>query len=831
MNRTRRRAARRLRLRPRTGPISREGFSAMFRRGPGTGGPVLLPPSALSPRLRHPQNLVLPLHLQRSSFAMMLRLLPLFVILTASATPAAAAASPSAPDSPLSRVNTFIGTEGEGLVHPGASLPFGYMQPGPETGPGSGSTGYKFRNQIVAFSQQRISGMGGPILGEISVFPLTGEVANPSQVISTGKSRERATPGYYTVTLAPWNVTVELTPGRRIAYHRHTFPAHERARVLFDVGHCLYGIRDAAPPSGSPFRSWSSAYPIGGEFTLDPAKREISGRMTYAGGRSTREPWTVYFAARFDTTPTALYTWSDSSSLQRAPATIPTIVTGAEIGAIFELASLAEQQIETRVAVSWRSVEHARAYLEEESSVSFDAARAHAASLWQETLSRIELSGATREQARLFYTALYRAHLTPNDWTGEAPLPYGDAPYYENILCLWDTFRTPYPLLTLLRPDVIADIVNTLLAHYRVKGWTGDAHSAHQFEHVQNGSNADVVIADAYVKKIPGIDWSSAYTAIRKNAFEEFDPTGQSRPYQGRFRLHDYLQHRYLPTDSTSLHATQAVSRTLEYAHNDHAVLTLACDFGTPSDVAVLQDRALWYRNLFDSSVGFFRGRSVSGAWHSPFDPLLHETGRQYYEGHAWTWLWYVPHDPAGLIELLGGDTAFVEKLRTACEAYYEPYNEPGMLQTYLFIHAGRPDLTQHYSRYALRHFNLSVMGLPGNDDSGTTSAWLVWTMLGLYPNAGQDFYYLGSPSFPEATLHLPSGKRIVLRAPATSSFNRYVAGVKLNGQPLDRAWVRHAELIDGAILEFDMVESPTDWGRSNRPPSYSIQAKLRDPS
>lgn len=715
----------------------------------------------------------------------------------------------------VEHVNPIIGTEGGGNVFPGPSLPFGYAQPGPDTGTGSNAGGFKNNKTINAFSQQHLSGMGGPVLGQFSVFPFTGDVADPANISATGKSQQSATPGYYTVTLQPWDVKVELTASHKVGYHRHTFPASDRARILFDVGHCLFGDKPG----------WHSAAPVAGEVTLDPVKREVSGRMTYRGGRSTREPWTAYFVARFDATPAAVYTWADSPELRPGS----TAATGAEIGALIEFPTTAGQVVNTRVAVSWRSVEQARATLDAEGDATFDTVRARARDVWEETLGRVEVEGGTPEQLRLFYTALYRAHLTPNDWTGEAPAAYGDAPYYENILCLWDTYRTPYPLLTLLAPERVTGIVNTLLAHHRVKGWTGDAHSVHQYEHVQNGSAADIVIADAYVKKLPGIDWPAAYAAIRKNAFEDPDPAVETRPLVGRFRLNDYLTHGYLPTDATrSYHAVQSVSRTLEYVHNDSAVLTLARDLGSPADVAALEKRSLWYKNLFDPATGFMRGKNAAGEWLQPFDPLKTETGRQYYEGHAWTWLWHVPHDPQGLINLFGGDAPFVEKLATACERHYQAYNEPGMLQTYLFIHAGRPDLTQHYARHAQRHFTTAANGLPGNDDSGTTSAWLVWTMLGLYPNAGQDFYYIGSPVFPKATIHLPSGKKIVLRAPATSSYARYIQSARLDGRPLDRAWLRHAELIDGATLDFDLAGTPAKWGAGVRPPSVSAPAAAR---
>jgi predicted alpha-1,2-mannosidase len=325
------------------------------------------------------------------------------------------------------------------------------------------------------------------------------------------------------------------------------------------------------------------------------------------------------------------------------------------------------------------------------------------------------------------------------------------------------------------------------------------------------------------VKKLPGVDWKRAYAAIRKNAFVDQNPAADNRPDRGRYRLDDYRRYHYLPTDVSDYKAITAVSRTLEYVHNDFSVLTLAREFGTPADIADLEGRMLWYKNLWDeSSGGFMRGKRKDGTWLDPFDPLREETGKHYYEGHAWTWSWYVPHDTQGLINLHGGTEAFVKKLTTACEKHYEPYNEPGMLQTYLFIHAGRPDLTQQFVRSALRYFSSKPNGLPGNDDSGTTSGWLVWSLMGLYPNAGQDYYYIGSPSFTRSTIKLPAGKKLVISAPAASPENKYIASATLNGKPWNQAWLRHADLINGAVLELEMVPTPTDWGTKVLPPSYS---------
>jgi len=712
---------------------------------------------------------------------------------------------------PVDCVDPFIGTRGDGNVFAGATLPFGFVQPGPDTGPGSGASGYDHHKPINGFSQQHISGLGGPIYGEISLLPVTGDISDPSNVFSSGKSLEAASPGYYAVTLAPWNVKVELTCTRHVAFHRYTFPANSQSRILLNAGHCLYGTS----------ANWASAKPVGGEVQIDPAQREVSGYMVYRGGRSTEKPWKVYFAARFDAAFATFSPWSDGGWLPQGAAS----AQGAGIGFSLNFITTAGQVIQSKIAISWRSIAQARARLDQElPGWDFDAVHAAARAAWRGILGRIEIAGGSADNLRLFYTALYHMHISPNDWTGESPERYGDLRYYENLLCLWDTFRGVMPLYTLIEPQVSADIVNTLLNFYTIDGWTGDAHSAHQYEHVQNGSNADVVIADAYAKDLPGVDWLKAYQAIRKNAFEDANPGATSRPKTGRFRLTDYLRFGYLPTDAAANTDVQGVTRTIEYAYDDFCVLSLARKYGTAEDIRSLGGRILWYKNLWDtSSGGFMRGRTRFGAWYEPFDPLNGETGKQYYEGHAWTWMWYVPHDQQGLINLLGGDGAFIGKLSTACEQHYEAYNEPGLLQPYLFIHAGRPDLTQHILPDLMKNFTTANDGLPGNDDSGAISGWLVWTMLGIYPNAGQDFYYLCRPAFPKVRIHLANGHELLISAADATTEKRYIVSARLDGQPWNQAWIRHRDLINASSLDFDLTTNPSPWGRNPRPPSVSV--------
>jgi len=322
----------------------------------------------------------------------------------------------TAPRAPIDEVDVFIGTAGEGNVYLGVSLPFGFVQPGPDTGPGSGAAGYKFDMPIVGFSQQDISGMGGPMYGQISLMPLTGALHTPSNIVAAGKLREAASPGFYSVTLAPWDVKVELTATSHVALHRHTFPAHAQSRVVLDVGHCLYG-------TGA---SWSSAKPIGGDFSIDATEREVSGHMTYQGGRSDKRTWKVFFVLQLDSDFDSVQTWVDEEITTGAQQR-----SGSNIGAVFTLRTRAEQVVNSKIALSYRSIDQARSTIARQApGWDFQTVRAQARDTWSWALGRITIEGGTPDQRAQFYTALYRMHLTPNDWTGEAPQRYGSRVYF-----------------------------------------------------------------------------------------------------------------------------------------------------------------------------------------------------------------------------------------------------------------------------------------------------------------------------------------------------------------------------------------------------------------
>jgi len=437
-------------------------------------------------------------------------------------------------------------------------------------------------------------------------------------------------------------------------------------------------------------------------------------------------------------------------------------------------------------------------------------------------LKKIEVKGISEKDSRIFYTALYHSMLTPSDWTGENPLFDYKRPYYEDFLCIWDIFRTVSPLLTLISTQRHTDMLNTLLDIYKQDGWLPDAHSALQREHIQVGTNADVLFADAYVKGLKGIDYNLAYEAMKRNA--EDTSSQNTKVYSaGRIGLASYKKLHYVAADAPFRGRRMTVSRTLEYVYNDFCVYQLAKGLNKTEDAARYKGRTTWYKNHWDNSLKLMRGKNMDGSWITPFNTAKYETGINFYEGHAYTWTYTAPHDVKGLIDLFGGKKAFVDSLTYAVSNHYEAYNEPGMLQVYLFVWAGRPDLTQKFVRKAAaEHFTDSDNGLPGNDDSGTTSAWYVWSRLGIFPVAGQNIYIIGSPSAPQSTMHLESGKDVGIIAHNASEKNIYIQSAKLNGKKYEKAFFTHDDIKNGAKFEFEMGAASSGWGSKYAPPSLS---------
>jgi predicted alpha-1,2-mannosidase len=731
--------------------------------------------------------------------------------------------APSRTTTPLTPyVDPFVGADAGGNTVPGAAVPFGFANPSPDTVPNPDpnhwdTSGYESDREITGFSQTHVSGTGGEgKYGNFRVTPQAGSVA-PADLASP-KRDERAEPGYYAVTLTKPDVRAELTATRLVAVHRYTFNTSARSHILIDAGSVVY----TGGGSGRRQR------PIATRAVVASPDR-IEGSGSFVGGWNP-SPYTLHFCARFSRPFASYGTWR-AGEVHAGAGTVSGEQTSAGAYATFDTDAV--RSVEVKIGVSFISPEKACANVENETrGAGFDEVRRRASRLWEDALSKIVVEGGTDDARRIFYTALYRSQYAPHDLSGENAWWRSAEPHYEDFYALWDTFRTLHPLLTLIQPARQRDMLRSLVDTYRHTGWMPDSRVAGSNGMTQGGSNSDVLVADAIVKGVGGVDYKTAYRAMLRNAEEE-----SPRPlYEGR-EVSEYKSRGYLST----LHERSA-SRTLEYAYDDFCLAQVAGKLGRVGERRKYLARSRNWANLWDGETKSIRPREPDGGWMTPFDktklymldyPRFTWLSAPYYEGSAYQYSTFVPHDVRGLIERAGGDAAFVawldaffgeskdEGLRP--EGLYTHGNEPDLLAPYLYTHAGRADKTQARVRLLMsREYRTGRAGLPGNDDSGTMSSWYVWNAVGLYPNAGQDFYYVGSPVFTRARINLGAGRAFTIVARGASSENLYVQGATLDGRKLARAWLTHAEVARGGTLFLDMGPRPSAWGGANRPPSPS---------
>ena len=697
----------------------------------------------------------------------------------------------------LSDVDVFIGAEGGGNTVPGAGVPFGFVSISPDTTHGD-SNGYDGWAPLVGFSATHVSGTGGASkYGNFRVTPTTGPV-DPKN-LAFHRTHEAASPGLYSVDLP--QIHVDLTATRMVAVERYAFTGLDPANLLIDV---------------------SSAIQLGGGGPKATAAHvdtnadgSISGWAKFTGGWN-GAPYTLYFDAVFDKTPAELGTWT---AVQGASSVEPGIHAAdggdqrahiaSRLGAYARFAP--GQTVTLKLAVSFVSVDQAKAHLAAEADgKDFTAVRDGALQQWRDVLSTIAIDGGTPDQRKQFYSALYRLHTMPHDLSGDNAWWTSDAPHYEDFYTLWDTFRTVHPLLTLIEPQRQRDMVRSLLDTYSHTGWLPDARVAGANGLVQGGTSGDVIIADAVVKHLGGFDLNLAYEAVKKDGDVEAD----DQLIAGR-ELKDYLALGYM-----SLSQTRSGTRTLEYAYDDFAVAEVARASGHADDAARFLKRSGNWRTLWDDKIGCIHPRYADGAWLENYDcdytypdSTTPWWDAPFYEGSGTQYSSYVPQDPNGLMERTGGKAAFVAWLDHLFDGHYDAGNEPDILAPYLYLYAGRPDRAADTLRKILaQDYHPTRRGLPGNDDSGTMSAWYVWNAIGIYPNAGQPLYYIGSPLFTKTVLRLEGGKTFTVLAPATSDANRYVVAAKLNGKVLDRAWLTHDEIVHGGTLELQMAAQPGTW-------------------
>ena len=740
------------------------------------------------------------------------------------AVPAVALSDP--PAGVIAEVDPFIGVDGDGNTMPGATVPFGFAKPSPDMAPATefrfDTSGYQSDKPIIGFSQTHVSGTGGESkYGNFRITPQVGAL-RPGALASP-KASEEATPGYYAVMLTGPGVKAELTATRLVAVHRYTFPPTKQARLLIDTGSVIFtggGAGRRQRPIATRTRI------VGGN--------RIEGTGHFIGGWNP-SPYTLHFTAEASRPFQDHGVWRGDISQSGEEA-----ITGEQgpAGAYLTFDTTRNRTVEIKIGLSFVSTDKAAQNIRSETGdAGFDEIRARASALWNDALSKISVEGGTRTQRMIFRTALYRAHHMPHDLTGENAWWRSDEPHYEDYYAIWDTFRTVHPLLTLIQPDRQRDMLRSLIDTYRHTGWLPDARVAGANGMVQGGSNADVLIADAFVKGLTGIDYETAYTAMVKNA--EVD---SPRPYYEGRELGDYPALGYL-----SSAYERSASRTLEYAYNDFAIAQVACGLGKAEDHRKYSARSRGWAKLWDPQTRAIRPRAADGSWMTPFDksrlymlenPRFTWMSAPYYEGSAYQYSTYVPHDVSGLIAKVGSAESFVRWLdvffRAAKsdaplrdEGLYSHVNEPDIHAAFLYIHAGRPDRTQdRVRRIMAEEYRTGRDGLPGNDDAGTISAWYAWNAIGLYPNAGQDHYYIGSPIFRRSTIKLGGGRTFVVRADASSDANRYIASATLNGAPLDRAWLRHSEIAAGGSLVLRMTDRSSNWGSAGPSPTLANAAR-----
>ncbi|HEX6070982.1 MAG TPA: glycoside hydrolase family 92 protein, partial [Longimicrobiaceae bacterium] len=389
--------------------------------------------------------------------------------------------------------------------------------------------------------------------------------------------------------------------------------------------------------------------------------------------------------------------------------------------------------------------------------------------------------------------------------------------YYDDF-SLWDTFRAVHPLLTLIAPERSAEMVRSLLAKAEQGGWLPIFPAWNSYTSAMIGDHAVTVAADAYLKGIRGFDAERMYEFMRRNATETPADSAEYRAGKGRRALESYLRHGYVPLEdpvNDAFHKQEQVSRTLEYAYDDFAVAQMAGALGKEDDRRLFLERAGNWRNVFDPVTRLVRGRYADGTWFSPFDPT--ERADFITEGSSWQYSWFVPHDVAGLIDAMGGREAFVVRLDSLFEhGLYWHGNEPNHHIPYLYAYAGQPWKVQQRVRQIMtEEYDAGPGGLSGNDDSGQMSAWYAFSAMGFYPVApGIPNYVLGSPLFARTTLHLAGGATFTIDAAGASALNPYIQSATLNGQPFDRSWISHEELLRGGTLSLQMGPEPNpSWG------------------
>lgn len=723
---------------------------------------------------------------------------------------------------PVDWVDPYIGTDYHGHVFLGASVPYGAVQLGPTNFVKGWDwcSGYHYSDSIVTgFSHTHLSGTGIGDLGDVLLMPYTGSVKvlpGRQEDISTGYAslyshdQESARPGYYQVKLLKYGINAELTASERVGFHRYTFPANDTARIIIDL---KAGIGWDRPTATS----------------LKQVDEHTFTGFRHSSGWAADQR--LFFAVKISEPV-------DAFQLFEADTLVENVAAGArQTKGVLTFSDALKKPVLVKVGISPVSEENALANVEAEiPHWDFDRVVREAREKWNRELSRISVKSTDTAQMRTFYTSMYHLMIAPalfndanGDYRGTDKKVYPD-PGFNNytIFSLWDTYRAAHPLFTIIDPERVNDFVKTMLTIYDQQGSLPVWHLMGNETGTMVGNHSIPVIADAWFKEIGDFDAEKAFQAMKNTATRD-DGDG----------LRWLTEMEYIPADKER----ESVSKAQEYAVDDWCIAQMARALGKVDDAALFDKRAGYYRHYFDPQVGFFRGKNLDGSWSQPFHPVftLHEQGN-YTEGNAWQYLWMVPHDVEGLISLLGGEQIFISRLDSlflvnselnegaspdisGLIGQYAHGNEPSHHTVYLYAFVGQQWKTAEKVRYILRNlYHDQPDGICGNEDCGQMSAWYIFSSLGFYPvNPANSAYVLGSPLFDEATLNLPGGKTFTVKAVDNLPENKYIQSATLNGQPYEKSFITHRDILNGGTLELQMGSQPNqNFGAApeNRPQS-----------
>jgi predicted alpha-1,2-mannosidase len=709
-------------------------------------------------------------------------------------------------------VNPFIGTASHGHVFLGANVPFGAVQLGPTnlTHGWDWCSGYNYADStIYGFAHTHLSGTGIGDLGDIAIMPVVGNVSMAKGVAGHNETGyyslfshedEKAVPGYYSVFLKRYGIKAELTATERVGFHQYHFPASDSAKIIIDL------------ESGIGWDQSVSTY-------IEKVNDTIIKGYRFSKGWAPNQK--IFFTAHFSK-PIKEFLVYDSSSL-----TGNKTGEGKKIRGVALFSTTKDEIIKMKVGISPVSTDNAEQNIRAEiTGWIFDEIVQKAKAAWNTELGKIKFVSTDTSRMKTFYTALYHTMIAPSvfndvnkDYRGTDDKIYRNASFINlTTFSLWDTYRATHPLYTLMQPERVNDMVNSMLAIYQQQGKLPIWHLVGNETNTMPGYSAVQVFVDAYLKGFRGFDTSLAWQAVKTTAMQ--DERG----------LKFVKQYGFIPADSM----TESVALGLEYSIADWAIAQMAKKMGKQEDYEYFSKRGMNYKNYYDAASGFVRGKISEDKWRTPFSPFISRHMKDdFSEGNAWQYTWLVPQDVKGLIAMLGGERRFIEKLDSLFTTHgdmgkeasndisgligqYAHGNEPSHHIPYLYTYIGQSWKTADKVRYILDTlYSDKTDGLCGNEDVGQMSAWYILSALGFYQvNPASEVFVFGSPVMDEATLKLNNGKELKIIVKNNNSTNKYIQSVAFNDKAYAKSYILYKDLMQGGNIVIQMGASRSQtWG------------------